>query len=100
MARTGRSIILKIKDGENKTTSASIDETIADLFCLRKANILCDGEGVTLLREFCESKIKMYHQKRQGISAFLRKQLLFALINDEELVKKYIDKDYDRVFRK
>jgi len=96
MARAGRSIIFKVKTEEG-ITSASIDETLADLFCIKENNILCDGEGVTLLRKWCQSQIDLYHQKKQGISAFLRRRLLLKLI-DKETAKEYEKKDYERVF--
>jgi len=44
MARAGRSIIFKVKAEDGKVTSTSIDETLADLFCIKKGNILCDGK--------------------------------------------------------
>lgn len=98
MARVGRSIIFKVKAADGKVTSASIDDILADLFCIKKDNILCDGKGVTLLRKWCQSKIDQYNQGKEGVSAFLRRQMLLELI-DLETAKVYVEKDYERVFR-
>jgi hypothetical protein len=96
MARVGRSIIIKIKLANGKTTSSSIDETLADLFCIKSNNILCDGAGVTLLRAWSEAKIKQYDQGSTGVSAFLRHHLLLELV-DDEIVNEFQEQDYKRV---
>jgi len=95
MARAGRSIIFKVKAEDGKVTSTSIDETLADLFCIKKGNILCDGKGVTLLRKWCQSQIDQYNQSKEGVSAFLRRQLLLELI-DNQIVEAYREKDNER----
>jgi len=93
--RRGRSIVfnLKVRNFDTKeaeiiTTSVSIDETIADLFCIKNNNILCDSVGEKFLRQWCQSKADEFKMFNAGLSAHLREKILFELVIPD-VVEKY-----------
>jgi len=99
--RRGRSIVFNLKvrnfdskEGEIITTSASIDEIIADMFCIKNNNILCDSVGEKFLRQWCQAKADEYQTFNFGISAFLREQILHEIVKTE-IIEEYDKKMYD-----
>jgi len=90
--RRGRSIVFNLKavgrTGEIVKTSVSIDETIADMFCLKNNNILCDKVGEKFLRNWCQAKSDEFKISKDGISAYLRDLILEEIVRPD-VVEKY-----------
>ncbi|MDQ7091972.1 MAG: hypothetical protein Q9M50_15285, partial [Methylococcales bacterium] len=60
-----------------------------------KDNILCEGKGATLLKKWCQEKTEQYQQTKEGISAFLRRQILLEIL-DKKTVETYRKEDEKR----